>query len=294
MLFSKIIINRRTPSFLLALAITIKLVTVFSLKPLNVVAVGENGFVIPTKMQSREFVDLLNDNKREDADWFYDYESINRGYPVFICQKEILKGDVNDDGEIDNIDLILIQNHLLRVKKLSGYAFLVADMNRDGKVDIVDLLLFKKELLKNIVYDGQGFAWPVPGYTYISEGFGLSGRDHHNGIDIVTNWAAGQTSILGKPVIASADGVVIRVQSLTTGYGKCIVIDHGEINGCNYITLYAHLSAMQVSEGETVKQGQVIGNVGNTGNASVPHLHFEIRVDGTTCDPLNYLKKQIY
>ena len=132
-------------------------------------------------------------------------------------------------------------------------------------------------------YVGGYFAWPVPGYSYISSRFGwrtLYGRANwHGGVDI-----AGY-NIYGKPIIASNTGQVRLVRYYTTGYGYHVMIDHGDNNW----TVYGHMSAIAVTEGEWVAQGQVIGYVGSTGNSTGPHLHFEIRINGEKVDPLQYI-----
>ena len=98
----------------------------------------------------------------------------------------------------------------------------------------------------------------------------------HNGIDIA---AAGGTNIL-----AAESGTVI-VAEYNSGYGNYIIVDHG--NG--YSTLYAHSSRLIASVGDHVNRGDVIALVGTTGNSTGNHLHFEVRVNGTPTNPLDYL-----
>lgn len=132
---------------------------------------------------------------------------------------------------------------------------------------------------------GGLFIWPVPGYSYISYYYGMrihpiSGKySMHTGIDI-----AGY-AIYGKKIVASNSGVVSAVRYYTTGYGYYAIVDHG---GGVY-TLYAHMSSIKVSVGDWVSQGDTIGYVGSTGNSTGPHLHFEIRINGNTVNPLEYV-----
>ena len=132
-------------------------------------------------------------------------------------------------------------------------------------------------------YVGGFFAWPVPGFNWISSPFGwrtLYGQPNfHTGIDI-----AGY-GIYGKPIIASNTGRVRLVRYYSTGYGYHVMIDHGDDSW----TVYGHMSSIAVTEGQWVLQGEVIGYVGSTGNSTGPHLHFEIRIDGEQVNPLNYL-----
>ncbi|MBV8296487.1 MAG: peptidoglycan DD-metalloendopeptidase family protein [Acidimicrobiia bacterium] len=88
----------------------------------------------------------------------------------------------------------------------------------------------------------------------------------------------------GTPIQAAADGVVVSAGPLG-GYGNATVIDHG--NGL--ATVYGHQSSIAVSPGQSVRRGQVVGYVGCTGLCTGPHLHFEVRVDGTPVDPMQYL-----
>lgn len=120
---------------------------------------------------------------------------------------------------------------------------------------------------------GSGFIWPVAG-GYVSCGFlGYSG---HTGMDIAAP--------SGTPIYASKSGTV-TVAVNRGAYGKHIIISHGG----GVTTLYAHCSALAVSSGQTVSQGQLIGYVGETGNAYGNHCHFEIRVNGSYQNPASYV-----
>ncbi|MEM7092860.1 MAG: peptidoglycan DD-metalloendopeptidase family protein [Actinomycetota bacterium] len=130
------------------------------------------------------------------------------------------------------------------------------------------------------ISSGEGYVWPTAGG--IGSYFGP--RRHpilgitrlHGGLDI-----GGR---MGQPIWAAKEGVVI-LAGVNGGYGNTIVIDHG--NG--FLTLYGHQSTFEVRKGDYVETGQHIGNVGSTGLSTGPHLHFEVRVDGTVTDPLPYL-----
>jgi len=134
------------------------------------------------------------------------------------------------------------------------------------------------------------FIRPVGGG--ISQGFGPAsgqyGYTFHNGTDF--------TGPVGTPIVAAATGTVITAQS-GGPYGNHVMITH-LIDGQVYTTVYAHMNSLSVSAGQRVSQGQQIGTLGNTGNSSGPHLHFEIHVGGyqfsasgpaNTVNPLAYL-----
>lgn len=110
-------------------------------------------------------------------------------------------------------------------------------------------------------------AWPVAG-GYVTSPYGPRAFDHefHPGIDI----GKGE----GAPIMAAADGVVYRAYR-STSYGNCVMMVH-YINGVQYSTVYAHMERYVVSDGQEVKQGQVIGYMGHTGEAFGAHLHFEV------------------
>lgn len=126
------------------------------------------------------------------------------------------------------------------------------------------------------------FIWPVTGR--ISSIFGLrrffneQERSPHSGLDI----AAAE----GTPVKATADGKVIEAGDFFFS-GNMIYLDHGQ----GIISLYAHLSEIDVKPGDTVKQGEIIGKVGQTGRVTGPHLHFSVIANQTTIDPVFMLPK---
>ena len=119
------------------------------------------------------------------------------------------------------------------------------------------------------------FIWPAN--NHFLSGFDYSPSTNHSGIDI-----DGET---GDPVYAADNGVVVYSGWNNWGYGNVVVINHG--NG--WQTLYAHLNAYNVSCGQSVWQGSVIGAIGNTGNSSGSHLHYEMMYNGTKVNPWDYL-----
>lgn len=121
------------------------------------------------------------------------------------------------------------------------------------------------------VLTGTGeFGWPVDG-GYISDPF-LSDRNH-KGMDIAAS--------TGTEIYAAADGVVVSAGWNSGGYGYFVQLGH--VDG--YQTVYGHMSAVLVTEGQEVSRGQLIGEIGSTGNSTGPHCHFEVRHEGICLDP---------
>ncbi len=117
--------------------------------------------------------------------------------------------------------------------------------------------------------------WPLLGP--ITSPFGPRWGKFHAGIDI------GASSY--REVTAAADGEVVYARASGNGLGNVVVIRHGH----GLQTVYAHLSVIIAHEGDTVRQGQAIGGVGETGHATGPHLHFEVRREGSPVNPEDYL-----
>ena len=129
---------------------------------------------------------------------------------------------------------------------------------------------------EKIAYKKHDFIWPVEGQCV--DIFEETERRRHQGIDIA--------SPLGTPVKASSSGTVLYSGNTIRGYGNLIVLRHSQ----EFVTLYAHNQINLVEEGLWVERGQIIGKVGQTGRASGPHLHFEIRKNNKAMDPLLFLK----
>jgi len=129
---------------------------------------------------------------------------------------------------------------------------------------------------EKIAYKKHDFIWPVEGQCV--DIFEETERRRHQGIDI--------SSPLGTPVKASSSGTVLYSGNTIRGYGNLIILRHSE----EFVTLYAHNQINLVEEGLRVERGQIIGKVGQTGRASGPHLHFEIRRNNKALNPLEFLK----
>jgi murein DD-endopeptidase MepM/ murein hydrolase activator NlpD len=128
---------------------------------------------------------------------------------------------------------------------------------------------------------GRPSIWPTTGRLTSTYGYrfhpftGL--RLLHAGLDIANE--------VWTPIYAAADGMVIENTSLTH-YGNMVKISHN--NGL-YITLYAHMQKSAVTEGQAVKRGDIVGYMGSTGRSTGPHLHYEVRKDGQTVNPMEYI-----
>lgn len=137
-------------------------------------------------------------------------------------------------------------------------------------------------------YSGGIMLWPTLESSYITSPYGsrlhpIQGVvKNHDGIDIGGN--------TGDPIYASADGIIIYSDFNTGGYGNMVMIDHGlNDEGIKIVTLYAHGNKLLKNVGETVKKGDIIMEMGSTGNSTGPHVHFEVRENGTHVDPKKYL-----
>jgi murein DD-endopeptidase MepM/ murein hydrolase activator NlpD len=123
---------------------------------------------------------------------------------------------------------------------------------------------------------GSGFLWPVKGKLLTR--FGEQGDGLHNdGINIAAP--------RGAPIVAAENGVVVYAGNELSGFGNLLILRHAD----GWMSAYGHIDAMRVRRGDTVRRGQVIATVGQTGGVSSPQLHFELRRGSTAVDPTRYL-----
>ena len=144
----------------------------------------------------------------------------------------------------------------------------------------------------NPLYTGGKFAWPTPGFYYITSYYGnrkdpfdKTSNEFHKGLDI------SGSGIGGKPIVACASGKVTFAGFNEWGYGNYVVLNHGNNSKGQLLTThYAHMRSVAVKAGQYVVKGQVIGYVGTTGSSTGNHLHLEVRLDGSHTNPLPYLQ----
>jgi murein DD-endopeptidase MepM/ murein hydrolase activator NlpD len=188
---------------------------------------------------------------------------ICKTYGVDIKQVASLNG-ISDHSKIDVGQRIFIPG----AKKVLKVEIVIDDVVAEPEE--------KEKERPRTAYRKLDFIWPVEGKC--TDLFEDNERKRHQGIDI--------TSPPGTPIKASSAGVVVYSGNTIRGYGNLIILRHSE----DLVTVYAHNQVNLVEEGVSVDKGQIIGKVGQTGRASGPHLHFEIRRNNKAVDPLLYLK----
>ena len=245
--------------------------------------------------------------KRENAEWSAKMEIMNR--ELDRCEQEL------KDLELRNSDIyrsIFGMNEIPQEVLNAGfggvnrYAYL-DNLSKDGMLKDTYMridLLTKKTYVQSKSYDevenlskraGEMVDCtpaiipidPTPGTYRISSRFGTridpvyGGYRHHDGVDFSTR--------TGNPIYATGDGVVSDVKYQRFGYGNMVVIDHG----FGYVTRYAHMSKVFAIEGQKVKRGECIGQVGSSGKSTGPHLHYEVHYRGKKVNPANYFDQEI-
>lgn len=156
---------------------------------------------------------------------------------------------------------------------------------KSAKAELKKLLGTSSSGSSKSVYTSIKFTWPTPGYSLITSPYGtrfdpiFKTRKMHTGVDIGAPMSA--------KIVAAASGKVVVAGWSSRGYGNYVVIQH---DGA-FSTLYAHMSKILVTKGQTVSKGDTIGKVGSTGYSTGPHLHFEVLVNGDDVNPMQYYRK---
>jgi len=159
----------------------------------------------------------------------------------------------------------------------TGQRIFIPGAKKVLKVEIyIDDVAAEQGEKPKVAYKKLDFIWPVEGK--ITDVFEGSESKRHQAIDIACS--------IGTPIKASNAGTVIYSNNTIKGYGNLVIIRHSE----EYVTVYAHNQVNLVEEKTWVEKGQSIGKVGQTGRASGPHLHFEIRRNNKAMDPMLFLK----
>ncbi|MNL33206.1 Murein DD-endopeptidase MepM [compost metagenome] len=160
---------------------------------------------------------------------------------------------------------------VIRIDKAVGET----QLKEQSVIDLWESLSERQSLLNATPNMKPAKGWITSRFGYRMSPF--SGKTAlHAGLDIA--------AAPGSPVYAPADGVIIFA-SYDEGYGKLVSIDHGY----GVTTRFGHMSQIYVQTGQRVNKWDVVGAVGNTGRSTGPHLHYEVRINGTAVDPINYI-----
>lgn len=213
-------------------------------------------------------------------------EDINR-IRQFDNQIKMLVGSKNTAEESNiggietdefKIDMLPLHRQELASRKILHY---IRDLKRDSQLEEIiqqDLIVFMNESTQKLA----SIPSIVPSQGFITSRFGYrlspftGSKRLHRGLDIA--------AAVGTKIVAPADGKVVFADR-DGAYGLCVEIDHG--NGIK--TRYAHMSKISAKIGSTIKRGDLVGLVGNTGRSTGAHLHYEVMVNGVHSDPLAYI-----
>ena len=253
--------------------------------------------------QNAQFVDGLKQSMENVRDMIarleQDVEDLDRQRERLLAEKQELeqtKAQLEEmRSEAQSLSDSFNADYLYYAGLIDDYESRQQQLEAEKKINAEEAAAYEKQIQDEIkkaqqgstqVYEDGEWMYPLDRkYTMITTYYGwdyeMDGR-WHNGVDISGG------GIYGADIYASKGGTVITAKNDYIdgySYGKYIVIDHGS----GYSTLYGHCSALYVSVGQQVSQGEIIGAVGSTGQSTGPHLHFEVRIDGTAYDPFGYI-----
>jgi murein DD-endopeptidase MepM/ murein hydrolase activator NlpD len=181
-------------------------------------------------------------------------------------------------GDVDRYDALLDDESRIELARLDLNTDEVGIEAAGQEVRLHDLHALLLD--QSVRLDSTPSVWPVRGW--VTSGFGVrtspftGSRKFHEGIDIAAR--------LGNPVYSTADGMVLFAGA-KSGYGKVVFVDHGY----GVSTRYGHLSGIDVTAGQRIQRGEIVGRVGSTGRSTGPHLHYEVLVAGVPVNPYSYI-----
>lgn len=246
--------------------------------------------------QFKEIVKRVEKQEKELKDQYAQLETLQKdlekskeSLTTLVANKEVeissLDGKLgNAKAKIAALEAAAAEAQRKREEMAAAAAAAAAqqNVNRGGSVQPTPTPAVVVPPVAPVVSGNGRFAHPCPGYISVSSDFGyravpLPGATaRHDGVDLAAP--------TGTPVYAADSGTVTHVGWFGTG-GQAVIINHG--NGM--VTWYLHLSGYAVSQGQQVQRGQNVGFVGNTGNSTGPHLHFQVNIGGAAVNPWNYL-----
>ncbi len=204
------------------------------------------------------------------------YRTIFGAEPIHSTQRQAGIGGVNRYSELEgsNNSKLVIET----AKKLDAIRKKVYVQSKSFD-ELILLAREKENMLRSIP---AIIPISTKDLTRIASGYGLRIHPYYK----ISKFHAGMdfTAPLGTEIYSSGDGTVESITSGKRGMGNYIVVNHG----FGYSSVYAHLESFNVKAGQKVRRGDVIGYVGNTGMSVAPHLHYEIRLNGVSVDPVNY------
>ncbi len=203
------------------------------------------------------------------------YRVIFEAEPIPRTVREAAFGGADRYSHLEGFDNSeLISSTMQRIDRISRQLY-VQSRSYD---EVFDMAKNKADMLASIpaiVPIAKGTERLVSGFGYRIHPIYKTLR-MHTGVDF--------TAPPGTPIYATGNGRVIKASRDNTGYGLMVEVDHGY----GYVTIYAHLSKVNVRPGQVVKRGEVLGLVGNTGLSTAPHLHYEVVRNGKKVNPVNY------
>lgn len=203
------------------------------------------------------------------------YRTYFEANPIPEEQRKAGFGGVNRYKQLEGFDNSLMIQNLTKDMDVLSKQMVVQSKSLD---EIVLLAKEKEEMLAAIPaiqpVKNEDLKRMASGYGYRMHPI-LKYRKFHKGMDF--------TSPIGTPIFATGNGTILHAKRSAT-FGKVIYIDHGY----GYKTIYAHMSLMKAKKGQTVKRGDLIGYVGNTGLSAAPHLHYEVHKNDRALNPINF------